>query len=51
MRLYLEGELSLILQIIHKEDGPVDRGALTVGNLESRGRREPVNGYGLRLTG
>ena len=45
----LAGQLSLIPQMIHVEDEPVERGATMVGNLESRGRMDSGNGFGLRL--
>ena len=45
----LAGELSLIPQMVHVEVEPVGRGVPMVGNLESRERSEPDNGFVLGL--
>lgn len=49
--LGLDGELSLIPQIISVELEQVAQSASITGNLESRGRRKPDNCYGFRLPG
>ena len=45
----LDGDLSAIPQLTHIGEDPVSLGEPMVGNLESRGGREPDSGFSLRI--